>query len=207
MGKTTLSRVVTAMMQKAGIEALLVEEFPDNFLAGYLQALLRRDPYLRLHDTHNTVLAQTLLLISAHAYKYETLIRPALRRGCIVVVDRYIDSVFAYQLPLLLYNGYGEEDAADWLTECSRMLPPPDMTVYVEVGAEQARERRRLRGDNSDAEDPKFLNDVAAAYKKRFTTRKEGLVRLSNNGSPHDAATPILEIVCNLPPPTHVTST
>jgi dTMP kinase len=193
VGKTTLSQELAAMTREAGVDVLLVQEFPEDFLDGYMQSLLRRDPYLRLNATHNAVIAQTLLLLTAHAYKYETLVRPALGRGATVIVDRYIDSVFAYQLPLLTAAGKDEHDAAKWIENSSVMLPPPDFTVYVEASAAQTRKWRSLRGDDLSAEDPTFLNSAALAYEECLALQNRNVIRYWNDKPPSEGAMLILK--------------
>lgn len=61
-----------------------------------------------------------------------TQIRPSLERGRHVVCDRYLMSALAYQ---------GVHLPPDWLLQINRHAPAPDLTIYLDVSAAEARRR------------------------------------------------------------------
>jgi dTMP kinase len=139
-------------------------------------------PYLRIDDAGEAVLTQSLVILGAHAFKYESIVRPALRNGKLVLVDRYVDSVYAYQLPLLVSSGMIEEEATSWLCSCLSALPLPDLTIYVTTEGEQAATWRHVRGDDPSLEDRKFLDEVAVAYEHRLQTAGDRVAKHVNQG-------------------------
>ena len=73
----------------------------------------------------------------------ETLIKPALHRGALVVIDRYYYSTVAYQ-------GARGLDPADLLQKNRAFAPVPDLVVLVDVDPKAALERIASRGQGTD---------------------------------------------------------
>lgn len=73
----------------------------------------------------------------------ETLIRPSLARGAVVIVDRYYYSTVAYQ-------GVRGLDPAELLTRNRAFAPKPDLVLLVDVEPKQALERIESRGLGTD---------------------------------------------------------
>lgn len=73
----------------------------------------------------------------------ETLIRPALARGAVVIVDRYYYSTVAYQ-------GARGLDPKELLLRNRAFAPKPDLVVLVDVEPTKALERIEARGEGRD---------------------------------------------------------
>ena len=73
----------------------------------------------------------------------ETLIRPALARGALVVIDRYYYSTVAYQ-------GARGLDPKSLLQKNRAFAPVPDLVVLVDVDPKAALERIASRGQGTD---------------------------------------------------------
>jgi dTMP kinase len=95
----------------------------------------------RLHDVANTgMVAETefLLYSASRAQLVQTVIRPALEAGVIVLCDRYADSTIAYQ-------GFGRElDLADLqtITRFATGGLTPDLTFMLDIDVERGLARR-----------------------------------------------------------------
>lgn len=90
--------------------------------------------------------AEALLYAADRAHHVATKIRPALERGAVVVTDRYLDSSVAYQ-------GAGRAlDSAEVralsMFAVENLLP--DLTVLLDLPAEQALARRAKTGQEPD---------------------------------------------------------
>ena len=81
---------------------------------------------------------EALLFAADRAHHVDTVIRPALERGAVVITDRYVDSSIAYQ-------GAGRDLDADEVARLSRWATEglvPDLTVLLDLPPEISRVRR-----------------------------------------------------------------
>jgi dTMP kinase len=125
-----------------------------------------------------------LLYFAARAQNVAELVEPALRRGAIVLCDRWTDSTFAYQ-------GFGRglgTEIVDRLDEIACRGRKPDLTIWVDIdlGTSLARARTRERaGDGSEsrfeAEAAAFFEQVRAGY-QALERREAGRVKRVEGG-------------------------
>jgi dTMP kinase len=90
--------------------------------------------------------AEALLFAADRAHHVATKVRPALERGEVVVTDRYLDSSVAYQ-------GVGRALIAEDVRAISMFAVEnllPDLTVLLDLPAEQALARRDKTGQEPD---------------------------------------------------------
>ena len=83
-----------------------------------------------------------LLFQAARAELVASVIKPALESGAHVLSHRFAASTIAYQ-------GYGSGVDLDQIraaTEAATHGPKPDITIWLDIKPEQARERTRIRG-------------------------------------------------------------
>jgi dTMP kinase len=87
------------------------------------------------------VLPEIALLAAADRFRHvRTEVMPRLRRGEVVISDRWVYTSHAYAGPRGLTD-------AEWIRALNRYLPAPDLTIYLDVPPEVALERIRARGD------------------------------------------------------------
>ena len=107
--------------------------------------------------------AEVLLYSAVRAQHVAERIRPALADGLIVITDRYADSTLAYQ-------GYGRGinlTALRDITEFATGGLWPDLTLYIDITAEEGLQRRQLGGDQwnrLDGEALEFHQRVRSGY-------------------------------------------
>ncbi|NII50113.1 dTMP kinase [Frigoribacterium endophyticum] len=107
--------------------------------------------------------AEALLYAADRAQHVETLVRPALERGDVVVQDRYIDSSVAYQGAGRVLGGDEVRDLSRWAVEGLA----PDLTVLLDLDEAAARSRldaSRTTYDRLEAEAQDFHARVRAAF-------------------------------------------
>lgn len=95
-----------------------------------------------------TPLTELALMFAARAQHIDGVILPALRRGEIVLCDRFTDSSYAYQ-------GYGRGVPLDAIRQLERVLCQglrPDLTLLLDMDATLSRERTGAR--NRKASEP-----------------------------------------------------
>jgi dTMP kinase len=117
---------------------------------------------LVLHGDHVAPRAEALLFAADRAHHVETLIRPALGRGEVVITDRYVDSSIAYQ-------GAGRDLGVDEVRELNAWATGglvPTLTVLVDLPAAVGRVRRGGVHDRLEAE----ADDFHGAVRQHFLT-------------------------------------
>ncbi|MEP9390458.1 dTMP kinase [Mesorhizobium sp. KR9-304] len=104
---------------------------------------------------------EALLFAAARCDHVEQLIRPALRRGKIVLCDRFVDSSRVYQ------GMAGNVDAA-MLAEIERISVNgvmPDMTLIFDIDPEEG--LRRAAARRGDDQPDRFEKETLAVHKRR----------------------------------------
>lgn len=128
---------------------------------------------LRLALTHRVTLpaghrdAILALLFAADRLDHvQAEIAPHLRDGYVVISDRY-------DLSSIIYQSIGAEEGPEraslvaWIRECNRHARRPDVTVVLDVSADVAAQRRRIRGGASELfEEAELQSRLAQAYLK-----------------------------------------
>jgi dTMP kinase len=107
--------------------------------------------------------AETLLYAADRAHHVETLVRPALDRGEVVLQDRYVDSSVAYQGAGRVLGGDEVRELSAWATDGLT----PDLTVLLDLDPQVGRSRldaARTTWDRLEAEAAAFHGRVRDAY-------------------------------------------
>jgi dTMP kinase len=135
-GKTTQAAMLTAALERAGIEVLMTRE-PGGSAGG--EAVRRL--LLEGETGHWDAVGEALLLVAARRDHVKAVIAPALARGIWVVCDRFADSTLAYQ-------GYGHGLEHKQLAALHRFALgdfTPDLTVILDVAVGIAEARSAAR--------------------------------------------------------------
>lgn len=156
-GKTTQAELLTAWLGEQGRTVVRTRE-PGGSEVG----MLIRDIVLH-HRGDIAPRAEALLYAADRAHHVETVVRPALARGEVVIQDRYLDSSVAYQGAGRVLDGTEVRDLSLWATEGAL----PDLTVLLDLDPAEA--RRRLDAadkpfDRLEAEKEAFHARVRAAF-------------------------------------------
>ena len=104
---------------------------------------------------------EAFLYAAARCQLVETVIRPALQEGKMIIADRYIDSTLAYQ-------GYGRGLPLDFLQQLNQLSTgglKPDLTLLLDVDpAEGARRRAKDTPDRLEKAGLLFQERVRQGY-------------------------------------------
>ena len=150
-GKSTQVALLRARLEKAGRQVRQTREPGGTSLGQALRSIL-----LTSDGTGMTPLAEALLLSTDRAQHVAEVIRPALSAGCIVLADRYVDSMLAYQ-------GFGRELPLETLEALARIATEgvyPDLTILIDLDVEESLARRRRASETGGGELNRF--DVRA---------------------------------------------
>jgi dTMP kinase len=148
-GKSTQSRLLRAWLEGLGHTVVVTREPGGTDFGRTVRALV-------LHGEHVAPRAEALLFAADRAHHVETLIRPALGRGEVVITDRYMDSSIAYQ-------GAGRDLGVDEVRELSLWATGglvPALTVLIDLPASVGRARRGGVHDRLEAEADGFHGAV-----------------------------------------------
>ncbi|MEW1956421.1 dTMP kinase [Kineococcus sp. NPDC059986] len=150
-GKTTQARLLADWLTDRGHEVVVTRE-PGGTATG-------RDlrEVLLAHRGDGSPLsprAEALLFAADRAQHVAEVVRPGLRRGAVVLTDRYVDSSLAYQGAGRDLPASEVETLSRWATE--ELLP--DLTVVLDVDPATAARRRagRAADDRMEAESRAF---------------------------------------------------
>jgi len=123
-GKTTQVERLVRWLPEQGREVVRTFE-PGDTPAGKVIRRLVLDPELGEIAPRT----ETLLYAADKAQHLYEVVRPALARGAVVVCDRYVDSMIAYQGAGRVLQPAEVEQVGRWATEDLR----PDLTVLLDV--------------------------------------------------------------------------
>lgn len=176
-GKTTQAHLLAEELRRRGLDVVETREPGGTELGEAVRALIL-DPA----SPAATPLAMALLYSASRAQLVETVIRPALGRGAVVIADRYTDSTLAYQ-----GDGLGlDPEAMRVLTRVATGGLTPDITILVDVAPEVGVERAGRRGqlNRLDAGSLAFHRRVRAGYQALAAAEPKRWVTISGEGSP-----------------------
>ncbi|MBD8727230.1 dTMP kinase [Frigoribacterium sp. CFBP 13707] len=156
-GKTTQAGLLESWVTEQGRRVVRTREPGGTDLGLELREIV-------LHRRgHIAPRAEALLYAADRAQHVDTLVRPALERGDVVVQDRYIDSSVAYQGAGRVLGGDEVRDLSRWAVEGLA----PDLTVLLDLDEAAARSRldaSRTTYDRLEAEAQDFHARVRAAF-------------------------------------------
>ena len=156
-GKTTQIKFLEEYLLKQGYNILVLRE-PGGTKVGEKV----RDILL---DKNNFIspVTEMLLYASSRAQLVEEKILPALEKGQIVILDRFVDSSYVYQG---YARGLGIEKVK-LVNEIATMGILPDVTIYIDITPEEAMKRRGKReADRLEKESWEFHKKVREGYIK-----------------------------------------
>lgn len=162
VGKTTQWQRLADTLREVGHEIVAVRE-PGGTPAGDAIRALLLDPSSSLEPA-----TEALLFAASRAQLVQDLIKPALARGAIVLVDRFLLSTYAYQ-------GAGRGLPVDALRAVNAVATGglmPDITLLLNVPLDVAMGRMRARGaaDRLEQESQAFHERVRSAFEAALST-------------------------------------
>ena len=192
VGKTTqVDRLCTALTE-AGHEVVRTFEPGDSAVGAEIRRLVL-DPATGDLDAR----AEALLYAADKAQHLHAVVRPALRRGAVVVCDRYVDSMLAYQGAGRVLDPAELEQVARWATRDLR----PHLTVLLDVDPRRAVHAKQDK-DRLEAAGEAF-HDLAREHFLALAARQpEAYLVLDARGSREAIAGVVWERVAPLLPST-----
>jgi len=178
-GKTTQAHILVEALKKEGFEAVYTTE-PSN---GVFGKMLRK--HILEGSRRVPVVVEAVLFAVDRFDHIESEVKPLLRRGKIVVSDRYVYSSIAYQGALSL--------SKKWLKEINNRAIKPDLSIFIDVPPEIV--IGRINRQKSVMETLQTQKRVREAYLKLVD--EEDLLVVDGASSKKEVAERIQKVVFN----------
>ncbi|ESS16972.1 dTMP kinase [Streptococcus mutans PKUSS-HG01] len=183
-GKTTVLEAILPQLKKLVAKEVITTREPG----GVAIAESIRDLILDVNHTNMDDKTELLLYIAARRQHLVERILPELKKGNLVLVDRFIDSSVAYQ-------GYGrglDADAVTWLNNFATDGLQPDLTLYFDVdsqiGLTRIEKNKEREVNRLDLEQLDMHCRVRSGYLKLAQENPDRIVTI-------DAARPLEEVI------------
>ncbi|MFP6626200.1 MAG: dTMP kinase [Deltaproteobacteria bacterium] len=174
-GKTTQVALLADHLEKRGHTVVTTREPGGTRETREIRRMLS-DPDNPLERT-----AELLLFLADRAQHVASVLRPALKRGDVVLCDRYSDSTMAYQ-------GYGRCHNLDRVRELNQWASldlVPDLTIWidcdVETGLRRAIKKTGGPSDRFEAEPLEFHEHVRAGFVELHRSNPDRIVRIDGS--------------------------
>jgi dTMP kinase len=155
-GKTTLIEAVYKFLKKKGKPVVKTRAPGATALGEKIRSLL-----LSHHEVPMAKRAELFLFLADRAEHVERIILPALKRGEIILCDRFNDSTIAYQG---VGRALGKEAVASLCDFAAQGLSP-DLTFYLDLDPAIGLSRVTSPSkDRIEAEDLSFHKQIRAAF-------------------------------------------
>ncbi|GHE83693.1 hypothetical protein GCM10014715_44410 [Streptomyces spiralis] len=154
-GKSTQAEALADWIRSKGHEVVVTREPGATPVGKRLRSIL-----LDVSSAGLSHRAEALLYAADRAEHVDTVVRPALERGAVVISDRYIDSSVAYQ-------GAGRDLSPTEIARINRWATNglvPHLTVLLDVSPDVARERFTEAPDRLESEPAEFHARVRSGF-------------------------------------------
>ena len=196
-GKSTQISRLAARLEAAGQPVLITREPGGSTLGRRIRELL-----VRVSEDPPSPLAELFLYAADRAHHVETVIRPALEAGRVVLCDRYADATEAYQ-------GWGRGLGLDLIRELNGLATTglwPDRTVVLDLlpeeGVTRSLERQRRsaapREERFEVETVAFHERVRQGYRAIAAAVPNRVRVVDAGGDPDAVAARVWEAVADL---------
>jgi dTMP kinase len=183
-GKSTHIAALAEAFRAAGRTLTLTREPGGTPLAEKLRVMV-------LNDAMDP-LTEALIIFAARRDHLQSVIKPALQRGEVVLCDRFTDATFAYQGAGRGFDTHVLRTLEQWvqavpaenavpMANVAPLLLQPDLTVWFDLAPEEA--AQRLAGarlpDKFESQPVAFFKRVADGYASRLQADPQRFARIN----------------------------
>ena len=184
-GKTTQIEMLKDYFEKQGRTVLLTREPGAKGLGTKLREILLN------YDGEVSPVCESFLFLADRAQHVDTIIKPAVARGEIVLCDRNTDSTVAYQ-------GYGREldiEQIKMLNNIATSGLKPDLTFIFDIDIDTAQKRVGKNKDRMESAGIEFFKRVRNGYLEIAKQEPERVKVLDGSKSIETIHNELLEIL------------
>ncbi len=190
-GKTTQAALLYKHYKKAGRKVIFVREPGGTLVSEKIRKIL-------LDRRNKNIFPLTeFFLFSASRYQLtKEIIKPFLKKGFIVICDRYYDSSTAYQ-------GYGGMVDIKYINKINKIASEnlkPDLTFLIDIPLEESMKRRGIIkkvNDRIESKEINYYKKIIAGYKKLAKSNKDRFKIIDGCKPVSDIHNQILKILKN----------
>ena len=153
-GKTTQIELLNKYLQEKGFKTLVTREPGAKGLGEKLREILLN------YDGEVSPNCESFLFLADRAQHVDCVIKPALKKGVIVLCDRHTDSTVAYQ-------GYGRQLDIEQIKKLNKIAVnglKPDLTIVFDIDIETSMQRVGKTKDRMESAGTEFFNRVRNGY-------------------------------------------
>ena len=153
-GKTTQIKLLEEYLKKNNKNVIVTREPGAKGLGEKLREILLG------YEGEVSSNCESFLFLADRAQHIDTLIKPTIENGDIVLCDRHIDSTVAYQ-------GYGrglDLDRINYLNNLATSGLKPDLTFIFDIDLETSLARRGKARDRMESSGDEFFERVRTGY-------------------------------------------
>lgn len=188
-GKSTQVSILEQQLRSAGKEVLVLREPGATPLSEAIRGVLLNAAF------HIEATAELLLFCASRRQLVETVIRPALEQGRVVICDRYADSSVAYQ-------GYGRGIPLEQVRAANSLATGglmPDLSFFLDISVAESLERAGKRSetalDRMERSGHDFFERVREGYSIIASEEPSRFIRIEGNQSIEVIASRIAESI------------
>jgi len=187
-GKTSQIESLGGFLCQSGYDVLTTREPGGTGIGEQIRAVLSN-----LENTAMQPRTEILLFQASRAQLVEEVIQPHLRKGGVVLCDRYADSTLAYQ-------GYGYQLELEPLRALISFATgglKPDLTLFLDVEVEEGLRRRSRGGELNrlDTYELDFYKRVRQGYMQLISEEPHRWVIIDAGGPPDQVQAAIRRVV------------
>lgn len=190
-GKSTVINAITGYFDEMGLDYINAREPGSTNIGEKIRDILA-DKANKDMDYHT----EALLFAASRSELYDKVIKPNVRKGTSVILDRFLLSSLAYQG---IVRGLGTDEVMklnDFFLEGFR----PDLTILMDLDAKKSYERLKKLGelDRIESLGEDFQEKVHLAYLKLYEENHMKLIKLDGTKDKESLAHEALDEVKKL---------
>jgi len=154
-GKSTQAKLLKKYLSAKGFPCIFIREPGTTSLGEKIRKML-----LDKKNTHISHATEMLLYMAARSQIVEETILPALKKGKIVICDRFLDSTVVYQ-------GYGSGMDIGLINKIGKFATSdinPDVTILLDLGNKESLFKQNHIKDRIELRSEHYHNKVRRGY-------------------------------------------
>lgn len=187
-GKTTQLNLLKEYLEKNGYNVLVTREPGGKGLGEKFREILLN------YDGVVSERCESFLFLADRAQNIDTIVKPAINVGKIVLCDRHIDSSVAYQ-------GYGRGLDIEEIKQLNTLATGgllPDLTLVFDIDIETSMKRVGKEKDRMESAGNEFFNRVRNGYLELAKHEPKRIKVVNSTGSIEEIHEQVIKIMKDL---------